>query len=57
VALVPFLLEGVAGVDRFNQRDGLHPTAEGDRMIADTVWRVLEPIVAAGAQPAGVPKP
>ena len=45
VALVPFLLEGVAGIDRLNQRDGIHPNAEGDRIIADTVWTVLQPIV------------
>ena len=42
LALVPFLLEGVAGIDRLNQRDGIHPTAEGDRMVADNVWAVLE---------------
>jgi acyl-CoA thioesterase I len=53
LALVPFLLEGVAGIDRLNQRDGIHPTAEGDRMVADTVWGVLEPVLAAaGDQPA-----
>lgn len=63
VALVPFLLEGVAGVDRLNQRDGIHPTAEGDRMVADTVWKVLQPVVDAGAaraagnQATGIPKP
>lgn len=56
VALVPFLLEGVAGIDRLNQRDGIHPTAEGDRIVADTVWRVLQPVIAAGGQPTGVPK-
>jgi acyl-CoA thioesterase I len=52
VALVPFLLAGVAGDDALNQRDGLHPTAEGDAIVADTVWSVLGPIVeqqAAGA--------
>jgi acyl-CoA thioesterase-1 len=47
VALVPFLLEGVAGIDQLNQRDRIHPTAEGDRIIADTVWRVLGPIVTS----------
>ena len=53
LALVPFLLEGVAGIDRLNQRDGIHPTAEGDRMVADTVWEILEPVIAAaGDQPA-----
>jgi acyl-CoA thioesterase I len=45
VALVPFLLQGVAGIDRLNQRDGIHPTAEGARIVADNVWTVLKPIV------------
>lgn len=60
VTLVPFLLEGVAGIDRLNQRDGIHPTAEGDRMVADTVWKVLQPVVERGAaveQATGIPKP
>lgn len=43
-ALIPFLLEGVAGVDSLNQDDGIHPTARGQRIIAETVWKVLEPI-------------
>ena len=42
--LVPFLLEGVGGIARYNQRDQIHPTAEGDRIIAETLWTVLEPI-------------
>jgi acyl-CoA thioesterase I len=45
IALVPFLLEGVAGRDALNQRDGIHPTAEGARIVADNVWSVLRPIV------------
>jgi len=45
VALVPFLLQGVAGIDRLNQRDGIHPTAEGAHIVADNVWAVLKPIV------------
>ena len=45
-ALVPFLLEGVAGVPRLNQADGIHPTPEGHRMMADTVWAVLGPLLA-----------
>jgi acyl-CoA thioesterase-1 len=45
IALVPFLLEGVAGVSQMNQGDGIHPTAEGARRIADNVWAALEPIV------------
>jgi acyl-CoA thioesterase-1 len=43
--LVPFLLQDVAAVPHLNQRDGIHPTAEGDRIIADNVWKVLEPVV------------
>jgi acyl-CoA thioesterase I len=44
-ALIPFLLEGVAGVPELNQPDGIHPTAAGARIIADNVWRVLAPIL------------
>ena len=43
--LVPFLLEGVGGVSALNQLDGVHPTAEGQRRMAETVWRVLEPLL------------
>jgi acyl-CoA thioesterase-1 len=45
VAFVPFLLEGVAGVAQMNQDDGLHPTAEGARKVADNIWAALQPIV------------
>ena len=44
-ALVPFLLDGVAGVARLNQADGIHPNAEGQRIVADNVWRVLRPLL------------
>jgi acyl-CoA thioesterase-1 len=43
--LVPFLLEGVGGVPGLNQPDGVHPTAEGQRRMADTVWAVLRPLL------------
>jgi acyl-CoA thioesterase I len=43
--LVPFLLEGVAGVDSLNQSDMLHPTAAGQRRVAETVWPVLEKVL------------
>ena len=43
--LVPFLLEGVAGVPRLNQPDGLHPTAEGQRKMAETAWAALRPLL------------
>lgn len=51
LALIPFLLEGVGGVARLNQEDGIHPTAEGHRIVADNVWKVLEPTLKA--QPGG----
>jgi acyl-CoA thioesterase-1 len=44
--LVPFLLEGVAGVAALNQADGIHPTPEGHRIMAENVWRVLAPLLA-----------
>src|SRR5262245_42573784 len=47
VALVPFLLDGVAGQEALNQRDGIHPSAEGARIVADNVWKVLKPVVEA----------
>jgi acyl-CoA thioesterase-1 len=47
--LVPFLLEGVAGVPALNQADGLHPTAEGQRRMAETVWQALAPMLEARA--------
>jgi acyl-CoA thioesterase-1 len=43
--LVPFLLAGVAGVPSLNQPDGIHPTPEGHRRIAETVWKALRPIL------------
>lgn len=49
VAFVPFLLQDVAGIERLNQRDGIHPTAEGAQIVAKNVWSVLEPALAAGA--------
>jgi acyl-CoA thioesterase-1 len=46
VPLIPFLLQGVAGIEGLNQRDGIHPTAEGARTVADNVWTVLRPTLA-----------
>jgi acyl-CoA thioesterase-1 len=43
--LVPFLLDGVAGVDGLNQADMIHPTAAGQRRVAETVWPVLEGVL------------
>lgn len=43
--LIPFLLEDVAGRPALNQADGLHPTAEGQRIVARNVWDVLAPLL------------
>ena len=48
VALVPFLLEGVGGERTLNQADGIHPTAEGHRKLADNVLPHLRPLVRSG---------
>ncbi|MEO7045597.1 MAG: arylesterase [Ferruginibacter sp.] len=42
VELIPFLLEGVGGDPKLNQRDGIHPTAEGHQIVAENVWEVLK---------------
>jgi acyl-CoA thioesterase-1 len=47
VALVPFLLEGVAGRPELNQPDGIHPTAAGAAIVADGVWSAVRPILLA----------
>jgi len=44
-ALIPFLLEGVGGERELNQRDLIHPSPAGHRIVADVVWRTLEPIL------------
>jgi acyl-CoA thioesterase-1 len=43
--LIPFLLDHVGGVATLNQPDGIHPTAEGHQIVADTVWRTLQPLL------------
>jgi acyl-CoA thioesterase-1 len=45
LALIPFLLEGVAGRPELNQADGIHPTAAGHAIVAATVWQVLSPLL------------
>jgi len=52
VPFLPFLLEGVAMRPGLNQDDGIHPNAAGTRIVADQVWKVLEPQLRA-APPAG----
>jgi acyl-CoA thioesterase-1 len=60
VTFVPFLLDRVGGIASLNQRDGIHPNAEGARIVAETVWTRLKPMVdAAPAAPSAsrVPHP
>lgn len=45
VPLVPFLLQDVAGIEALNQRDGIHPTPEGARIVANNVWTLLLPML------------
>jgi acyl-CoA thioesterase-1 len=54
--LIPFFLEGVGGNPELNQWDRVHPNAAGQRVLAENVWRVLEPLVrkTADARPAHV---
>ena len=45
MTLVPFILEGVGGETNLNQEDGIHPTAEGHRIVAANCWRQLEKLL------------
>jgi acyl-CoA thioesterase-1 len=45
MTLVPFLLDKVGGIPSLNQSDGIHPTAEGQKILADNVWVYLQPIL------------
>jgi acyl-CoA thioesterase-1 len=45
VSVMPFLLEGVAGVSGLNQPDGVHPNEQGEQIVADNVWSALEPVL------------
>ena len=50
-ALIPFLLEGVGGMPALNLPDGIHPNPAGHKIIAETVWKVLAPLLQALRQP------
>lgn len=41
IPLIPFLLEGVAGNPDLNLEDGIHPTAEGHKILSENVWKIL----------------
>ena len=45
VPMIPFFLENVAGIEKLNQQDRVHPNAEGTKIVADTVYRYLKPML------------
>lgn len=45
IELIPFLLENVAGIPDLNQGDGIHPTVEGQKILAENVWEVLKDVL------------
>ena len=49
--LIPFLLEGVGGVEELNQADSIHPTVEGQEKVAENVWKVLLPTITRAVPP------
>ena len=49
IKLLPFLLDKVAGEPSLNLADGIHPNAEGSKIVADTVWNLLRPMVDAAS--------
>ena len=54
--LIPFLLDGVAGHQEMNLGDGIHPNERGHQVVAQNVWRVLEPVLRQqAAVPSGTP--
>ncbi len=56
--VTPFLLDRVAGEARLNQGDGIHPNEAGARVVAETVWGALRPVLdsALAARGAGIPR-
>ncbi len=44
--LIPFLLEDVAGIPELNQEDGIHPTTEGQKIVANNVWKILQAVIS-----------
>ena len=44
--LIPFLLENVGGIEKLNQADGIHPTADGQQKVSENVWRILQPVIS-----------
>ena len=42
---IPFILKDVGGVKELNQNDGIHPNVEGHKILANTVWDTLKPLI------------
>ncbi len=55
IALVPFLLEGVAGREELMQADGIHPRPAGQPRLLDNVWPYLKPLLGGQASAADAP--
>ena len=43
--LIPFLLDGVGGIPELNLEDGIHPTIEGHKIVAENIWKILNPLL------------
>ena len=52
VPIIPFFLDRVAGIQSLNQADGIHPNAQGARIVADTVYQYLKPMLEKTEQAA-----
>jgi len=50
LSLVPFFLEGVAGVRKYTQPDGIHPLGSGYSIVAQTIWKYLKPLIDTSRQ-------
>ena len=58
LTLVPFLLDGVAGHRDLNQPDGIHPNLAGEHVVAENLWRALQPVLERGLEKRrGTPNP
>lgn len=45
IDLIPFLLENVGGISHLNQADGIHPNPKGHKIVAENVWKILQPLL------------
>jgi len=50
LSLVPFFLEGVAGVREHTQSDGIHPLGSGYSIVVQTIWKYLKPLIDASSK-------